>query len=165
MASRQVRRPSGRHLPPTGIDFVLVEALGSILLLLATVAALVWANVVPGAYADVWATRVSVGVGTATVAQDLHGWVNDGLMAVCFFVVGLEIKRAVVRGELRDPRSALLPVVGALGGVLVPVFALANAGISLDGGALSRARRRPRPAPGGAPPWEDAGSSTLREGT
>jgi NhaA family Na+:H+ antiporter len=84
----------------------------------ATVCALVWANAAPDGYAALWASDVDSGV----LALDLRHWVNDALMAIFFFVVGLEIKRELVVGELRERRAAALPVLAALGGVALPAL-------------------------------------------
>ncbi len=120
----------GRALAPVGSDFVSLEALGGVVLLGATVAALVWANVAGVSYADVWRHDLTIGWGQLAITEDLLHWVNDGLMTVFFFVVGLEIKRELVRGELRDPRTASLPVLAALGGMVIPalLYLAVNAG-------------------------------------
>jgi NhaA family Na+:H+ antiporter len=132
MSPRQpVRIPrAGRWLPPLGREFVSVEALSGVTLMLAAGAALLWANIDAGSYADVWHAVLTLGVGDAAIALDLQHWVNDGLMTIFFFVVGLEIKREVVDGELRDPKYASLPVLAALGGMVVPalLFTAVNAG-------------------------------------
>jgi NhaA family Na+:H+ antiporter len=111
--------------------FVHSEASGSVVLLLATLAALVWANS-PSAesYFALAHTRIGVSWGESTFALSLQHWVNDALMAVFFFVVGLEIKREVVVGQLSSLRRAALPGMAALGGMLVPaaLYALLNAG-------------------------------------
>ncbi|HEX2035187.1 MAG TPA: Na+/H+ antiporter NhaA [Chloroflexota bacterium] len=111
--------------------FAHQEASGGVLLLLCTVLALVWANS-PWAdgYAALWHTPVTVGVGGFELSEDLLHWINDGLMAVFFFVVGLEIKRELLVGELASPRRAALPIAAAVGGMLVPaaLYALLNAG-------------------------------------
>jgi NhaA family Na+:H+ antiporter len=120
MTRRDLRLPFGRHLPPRGEDFVDVEVLGGLVLLVATVVALVWANVAPHSYDDLWTTHLTIGPTGHSITEDLQHWVNDGLMTVFFFVVGLEIKRELVRGELRDPRTASLPAIAAVGGMLVP---------------------------------------------
>ncbi len=103
--------------------FVHDEAAGGVVLLLATVAALVWANSPAAAgYEGLWNFRLTVGSGPVAVTEDLRHWVNDGLMALFFFVVGLEIKRELVVGELRDRRAAALPALAALGGVVLPAL-------------------------------------------
>jgi len=131
-----VRIPGGRRLPPIGEDFVSIEALGGLALLGSAVAALVWANVAGHNYADVWHANLTVGIGDFAITEDLRHWINDGLMAVFFFVVGLEIKRELLEGDLRDPKTAALPVLAALGGMLLPAalfFALNPGAPARDG--------------------------------
>ncbi len=102
-------------------EFLHAEAAGGVVLAFAAVTALVWANSpVADSYRALWGHEVAVGAGPVSLTEDLRHWVNDGLMAVFFFVVGLEIKRELVTGELRDPRAALLPVLAAIGGVALP---------------------------------------------
>jgi NhaA family Na+:H+ antiporter len=106
------------------------ETVGGAALLVATAAALIWANL-GGSYLSFWGTELTLGVGSASITEDLQHWVNDGLMALFFFVVALEVKRELVVGELRDRRTATVPVLAALGGAALPalVFAL----LTLDG--------------------------------
>jgi NhaA family Na+:H+ antiporter len=121
---RQIRVPKvGGRLPPYESDFVDIEVLSGIVLAAATVMALAWANVDPSGYEDLWHASLPLDL-------DLRHFVNDGLMALFFFVVGLEIKRELVLGELRDRRTASLPVAAALGGMLVPalIYLAVNAG-------------------------------------
>jgi len=94
------------------------------------VAALVWANVAEVSYFDFWHHPVDLSFGPFDLDLSRAHWVTDGLMTLFFFVVGLEIKREVVRGELRDPRTAALPVVAAVGGMVVPalLFVAVNVG-------------------------------------
>ena len=111
--------------------FLAVEAAGGILLVAATVAALAWANSPwQASYLDLWSTEAVVDVGGTGLSLDLRHWVNDGLMALFFLVVGLEIRREATSGELRDRRTVALPVVAALGGMVVPaaVYVAVNAG-------------------------------------
>jgi NhaA family Na+:H+ antiporter len=110
--------------------FLSVEAAGGVVLVVAALAALVWANVWPAAYASVWSTEVLVEVGGYAFHEDLAHVVNDLLMSLFFFVVGMEIKRELVHGELRDPRALALPAIAALGGMVVPalVFLTVNTG-------------------------------------
>ncbi|MEX2556689.1 MAG: Na+/H+ antiporter NhaA [Actinomycetota bacterium] len=103
-------------------QFLQTEASGGVLLLIAAAGALLWANIDPRSYETAWHTDLSVGLGRWTIDQDLRHWINDAAMAVFFFVVGLEIKRELVSGELRDRRAAILPVAAALGGMLVPAL-------------------------------------------
>lgn len=112
-------------------NFAANKASGGILLLVCTVLALVWANSAWGeTYTAFWHARLVIGVADFTIAQDLHFWVNDLLMAVFFLMVGLEIKREMLVGELASPRHAALPIAAALGGVVVPalIYALLNRG-------------------------------------
>jgi Na+:H+ antiporter, NhaA family len=106
------------------------EVAGGVVLMAAAVVALVWANVAPETYTAVWNTTLTVGVPPVALAKPLLLWVNDALMAVFFVLVGLEIKRELLRGELASVRQALLPVTAALGGMLAPalIYALFNAG-------------------------------------
>ena len=111
--------------------FFHAEAAGSIVLLAATVVALVWANSPwAGSYFSITHMVISVSAGTFSFSLSLQHWVNDLMMAVFFFVVGLEIKRELVTGELSTVHKATLPVMAALGGVLVPagIYWTANAG-------------------------------------
>ncbi|HYZ54252.1 MAG TPA: Na+/H+ antiporter NhaA, partial [Streptosporangiaceae bacterium] len=102
-------------------EFVRAEAAGGIALLGATIIALAWANSpVSGSYLRLWASELPLGTGPLAIHADLRHLVNEGLMAVFFFVVGLEIKRELATGVLRDRRAAALPAVAAAGGVLLP---------------------------------------------
>ncbi len=104
-------------------DFAARETAGGVLLLVCTLVALVWANSPWSAsYAALWHTPFTVGLGSFVLSHELHFWVNDALMALFFFVVGLEIKREMLAGDLASPRRAALPIVAALGGVLVPAL-------------------------------------------
>jgi NhaA family Na+:H+ antiporter len=102
-------------------EFAARQASGGILLLLCTAAALIWINSPwTASYEALWHTKLMLRLANQTLDHDLHFWVNDGLMAVFFFVVGLEIKRELLVGELASARQAALPILGALGGVLAP---------------------------------------------
>ena len=109
-------------------DFLRTESAGGAALVGATVLAIVWANIAGGSYRDFWAMRLSLP--GPPHALSLDTWVNEGLMAIFFFVVGLEIKREIVDGELRAPRTAAVPVVAAIGGMVVPaiIYTVVNAG-------------------------------------
>lgn len=110
-------------------EFLDTEVAGAVVLLVAVVVALVWANSsFSSSYSDLWHTELSVSVGWG-LDMSMHQVVNDGLMTVFFFVVGLEIKRELVDGELSDPRTAAVPVAAAIGGMVVPalLFAAINA--------------------------------------
>ncbi len=109
-----------RFLRPV-LRFTKVEAAGGLVLLAAAVAALVWANLPGGeSHQRFWDTAVDFTLGPLALHETLRGLVDHGLMTLFFFVVGLEIKRELVRGELRDFKTAALPVLAALGGMLVP---------------------------------------------
>jgi NhaA family Na+:H+ antiporter len=102
-------------------EFMDTEVAGGVVLLAAALIALVWANSPLGdTYESLWSTKVTIGVGDWALVEDLRHWVNDGLMAVFFFVVGLEIKREIVKGELSTAKAAAMPVIAALGGMVVP---------------------------------------------
>ena len=97
------------------------QTAGGVLLLLSAVAAMIWANSSAAeSYHHLWEQRVVVGTASWRFDMSLHHWINDGLMAMFFFVVGLELKREMVAGELSRPRDAMLPIAAALGGMLVP---------------------------------------------
>jgi NhaA family Na+:H+ antiporter len=114
-----------------GTDFVKSEVSGGAVLLVAAIAAMLWANAPFGeTYQSFWETKLTLGFGEFAKTEDLQYWVNDGLMVLFFFVVGLEIKRELVVGELNDRSKAMLPLIAALGGVLLPglIFFSLNAG-------------------------------------
>jgi len=102
-------------------QFLRTETGSAAVLLFATVAALVWVNIDSSSYQTVWATRLSVSVGGSSVSQDLHDWVNSGLMTLFFFVVGLEARREFDMGELRQRSRITLPLVAGVGGMAVPI--------------------------------------------
>ncbi|MDQ3770304.1 MAG: Na+/H+ antiporter NhaA [Actinomycetota bacterium] len=117
-----VRRQVRRALDPLA-EFLRQESTSGVVLLLATVGALVWANAIgEGSYTSFWETGLTLGFGSLSIEEDLRGWVNDGLMVIFFFVVGLEIKRELAVGRLSDRKAALLPVIAAVGGVLLPAL-------------------------------------------
>jgi NhaA family Na+:H+ antiporter len=112
-------------------SFLRLETSGAIVLLASTMVALVWANSPwSESYERLWTTTFTVRIGDVILSEDLRHWINDGLMTLFFLLVGLEIKRELVTGELREPRSVLLPALAALGGMVVPaaIYAAINAG-------------------------------------
>ncbi len=139
---------SDRRVPQTVVRplrrFAATEAAGGVAMLAMAIVALVWANsMFADSYVELWETVVSFHVGDLIhIDLDLRGWVNDLAMAVFFFVVALEIKREMVRGELRDPRAAALPALAAVGGMIVPaaIYVLFNAGgVGSDGWGIPMA--------------------------
>jgi len=103
--------------------FFKLESSGGILLMFAAVLAIVFANTpLSSLYDLLLSTPVEVRIGSLEIAKPLLLWINDGLMAVFFFLIGLELKRELIEGELADKRNIILPGVGALGGMLVPAL-------------------------------------------
>ncbi|MEA2704753.1 MAG: Na+:H+ antiporter, NhaA family, partial [Actinomycetota bacterium] len=120
---RAGRGGPGALLPLALRDFLRTETAGGLVLVVAAVVALVWANSPWAAgYERLWHTQIDLAIGTVGFSGDLRHLVNDGLMALFFFVVGLEIKRELVTGELRHWRTAALPAIAALGGMVVPAL-------------------------------------------
>jgi len=118
-------------------EFAQLEAAGSMVLLAATVLALLMANSIGAQWwQDLWHTEIGAYIGSAELAQSALHWVNDGLMVLFFFVVGLEIKREIIVGELSSPRKAILPIIAAAGGMLVPalIYTVINQGTVTAGG-------------------------------
>jgi len=112
-------------------QFFNKEASSRILLIAATAIALIWVNSSIGeTYHRFWHTEISFTFGHFHISKTLLHWVNDGLMSLFFFTVGLEIKREILVGELATPKKALLPVIAALGGMIVPglIYAALNVG-------------------------------------
>ena len=111
-------------------DFLATETGSAVFLLAAGAAALVWANVDLSSYDSVWSTRLSIQIGGGGVSQSLRDWVNSGLMTFFFLVVGLEVRRELDVGELRERSRLALPVLAGLGGMILPVaiFLAVNAG-------------------------------------
>jgi Na+/H+ antiporter NhaA len=113
-------------------EFLRTETGGAAVLLAATIAALVWVNVDASSYVELWRTTLSIDVGGSGVALDLRHWVNSGLMTFFFFVVGLEARRELDLGELRERRRFALPLLAGIGGmaVAVAIYLAFNAGSS-----------------------------------
>jgi Na+/H+ antiporter NhaA len=122
-----VRKLSGhtawtRNIAAPLRNYLDTEVSGAFVLLAASLAALIWANVAAGSYESFWATDFSISVGSHTLGGDLHYWVNDGLMTFFFLVVGLEVRREFDMGELRERRRVAIPVLAAIGGMTLPVL-------------------------------------------
>ena len=123
--------PGSSYQGPLGrvVSALRRDAVGGALLVVFAVVALIWANS-PGAGAYESLRSASFGPAAWHLDLSVHAWASDGLLAIVFFVVGNELKREFVNGELRNPRRAALPIAAALGGVAVPalIFAVITAG-------------------------------------
>ncbi|HEY3476359.1 MAG TPA: Na+/H+ antiporter NhaA [Anaerolineales bacterium] len=118
-----IEKPLGVQISLLAQEFTRLAASGGIVLLLATIIAMLWANS-PWAetYLQLWETELGFDLGPLHLSRHLLEWINDGLMVIFFFVVSLEIKREIQAGELASPRQAALPIMAALGGILVPAI-------------------------------------------
>jgi NhaA family Na+:H+ antiporter len=145
----KISSKSGRKMILTSksfVDRILVTSFkrfldtqnhGSRLLLLSTIIALVWANSSYWhSYEALWNTEIGLKIGHLVLSNSLSYWINDGLMAIFFFVIGLEIKREILVGEISNPRKAALPVIAAFGGMMVPaiIYTIFNFGTSASHG-------------------------------
>ena len=150
MSDGNQQRPHHHHSSPPGAwpaaraaartliapveRFLSIEASSGILLLVAAGLALLWANSPwRASYQALWHTALGIRLGPVAFERDLHFWINDGLMVVFFFVVGLEIRREVHAGELSELRRAALPAIAALGGMIVPacIYVFCNGGTAV----------------------------------
>lgn len=126
-----IQKPLGVRVNMIFQEFARYEASGGIIMLFCAILALVLANS-PWAmsYFNFWEMKLGISLGPLSLEKGLIKWVNDGLMVIFFFVVGLEIKREVTTGELANPRRAMLPIMAAIGGMVVPaaLYLLINAG-------------------------------------
>lgn len=119
MPRRQARR---RLLQPI-VQFIQTEASSGILLMASALIALIWANSPWAAtYHEIWQTKITVAIGTFEISKAAILWINDGLMAIFFLLVGLEIKRELLLGQLSSLRRATLPVAAAIGGMVFPAL-------------------------------------------
>jgi len=130
VAATADRTAWGRHLQTPLRQFLRTETGSAAVLLAATIGALVWTNLDASSYDALWQTQISMQLGGLSMSQDLHGWVNSGLMTFFFLVIGLEARREFDMGELRERRRFAIPLVAGLGGMVVPVaiFLAVNAG-------------------------------------
>src|SRR5919109_1314164 len=137
MPLRHTWSESDRFVPRTVVQpmqrLMDHEAAGGIVMLVAAVVAIVWANSPwSQSYVDLWHTPLRVELGSVLELDhlSLQAWINDALMTVFFLLVGVEIKRELVHGDLRDMRAVALPIIAAAGGMLVPalIYAGFNAG-------------------------------------
>lgn len=102
--------------------FMHNESTAGLLLLGSAVAAMLWANLAPESYIHMWEYELAIRFGDFHISNSLHHWITDGLMAMFFFVVGLELKREIMAGELSTFRKALLPIIAAVGGMAMPAL-------------------------------------------
>jgi len=126
---------------PTPIDrivnpfqrFASEKAAGGIILFLSALIAILWANFISyDSYDDFWHTKLTIGIGNYSISDTFHFWINDALMAIFFFLVGLEIKRSVVLGELSSIKKAAFPVMAAAGGMIVPAGIFISLNLNTD---------------------------------
>ncbi|MDX1435848.1 MAG: Na+/H+ antiporter NhaA, partial [Anaerolineales bacterium] len=118
---RELEKPLGVQIRLLAQEFTRIQASGGLLLLGATILALIFANsALAEAYFEFWRTDFTITLGSFSLTAHLYEWVNDGLMAIFFLVVGLEIKREILEGELGSAKRAALPVAAAVGGLAVP---------------------------------------------
>jgi NhaA family Na+:H+ antiporter len=126
-----VEKPLGVRVRLLTQEFARQAASGGIVLLIFTIIALLWRNSGVGeSYVHFWETELAITLGPWQLSESLLHWINDGLMVIFFFVVGLEIKRELTAGELASPSKAALPIAGAVGGILMPaaIYLLFNTG-------------------------------------
>ncbi len=131
-AGTELKPPIRRVLRPIQ-QFIQTESSSGLVLLASTAIALFWANLAPENYNATWETHATLRLGPNALDLSLRHWINDGLMALFFLLVGLEIKRELLVGELSSPRKALLPVMAALGGMVAPALCY----LALAGGTES----------------------------
>lgn len=127
--SSSVKKDSFDTIKEPFTRFLKIESSGGIILILATIAALIIANSSLGSeYELFWKQYFTIGTESFNLSKPIILWINDGLMAIFFFMVGLEIKRELIAGELSSPKQAALPIIAAIGGMVVPaaLFILFN---------------------------------------
>ena len=130
MSADQHAEPIEKILAPFQ-RFLQAQATSGILLLGVTIVALAWANSAwSESYHDLWHLKLKIELAGFSLSESLHWWINDALMAAFFFLVGLEIKREILVGELSSPNKAALPIAAAIGGMIVPavLFSVFNSG-------------------------------------
>ncbi|HEX2146009.1 MAG TPA: Na+/H+ antiporter NhaA [Glycomyces sp.] len=125
------RRPLARYVGRPTAEFLKIEPAAGLILVVCAIVAMLWANSPWAAsYESVWGLDITFQFGGFELHHTLKDWINDGLMAIFFFVVGVEIKSEIVTGQLRRLRNAVPPIAAALGGMVVPaaVYFALNAG-------------------------------------
>ncbi|GAB3238858.1 Na+/H+ antiporter NhaA [Glycomyces halotolerans] len=116
-------QPLARYVGRPAAEFLRIEPASGIALLACAVIAMLWANSPwSGSYETVWNLEIALDFGGFSITHSLRDWINDGLMAVFFFVVGMEIKSEIVSGELRSLRGAVAPITAAIGGMVAPAL-------------------------------------------
>ena len=116
-------RPMAKMVGRPIEQFLRTESASGVLLLGVAIIAMIWVNSAwSGSYETLWGTHISINIGPFEIEEDLRHWVNDALMVIFFFVVGLEVKYELVAGHLRDPKAAALPILAAIGGMAVPAM-------------------------------------------
>lgn len=116
-------KPASSSVVQRGMaKFLHIEMLSAFFLLTAIIVAMIWANFALASYQSFWNHHITVGVGSFSLSLDFTEWINEGLMTFFFLVVGLEVKREIVDGELKHPRRALVPILAALGGMTAPAL-------------------------------------------
>jgi NhaA family Na+:H+ antiporter len=131
------RAPLARYVGRPAAEFLKIEPAAGVVLVICAVIAMAWANSPwAGSYEAVWGLDITFQFGDFELHHTLKDWINDGLMAIFFFVVGVEIKSEMVSGELRSVRNAVPPIAGAVGGMVVPalIYVALNAGGAGAGG-------------------------------
>ncbi len=115
-------------------NFLSKEAYSGVILFSAAIIAIIWANTPWSAtYFNFWHTPVGLEIGSHIIDMELHQWVTDGLMTIFFFVIGLEIKRELIAGELSSKRKAAFPIIAAIGGMVVPFLFYISVNLQSDG--------------------------------
>jgi len=123
MTKSPIKEPVDRWIIDPMRRFLNNSTMSGIVLFSAALLAIILSNSPwSGSFHQLWETKISIGFHDWQLSKSLHHWINDGLMAVFFFVVGLELKRELISGELSNPRNALLPIAAALGGMLIPAL-------------------------------------------
>ena len=110
-------------------QFTALEASAGIVMFIAAITALLWVNLIGlESYENIWKTKLTIGITSFSIDETLHFWINEGLMAIFFFVVGLEIKRSMILGDLSSLKKSAFPIMAAIGGMLIPaaIFIVLN---------------------------------------
>jgi NhaA family Na+:H+ antiporter len=132
--TEEIEKPLGVQVRNLFQRFTQLQASGGILLFFMTVLALIFANSpLSHDFFEFWETNLAITLGSLSLSEHLLEWINDGLMVIFFFVVGLEIKREITVGELASPKKAALPILAAIGGMLLPAAAYLAFNLGTEG--------------------------------